>query len=51
MKMYFIDGWRVGRPYFMSFGWSEDQIRRMEAGEVIVHGPNRNEFEIREEED
>ena len=34
---YFINGYRYGREYFMSFGFSESQIQRMIDGEIIKH--------------
>ena len=41
---YYINGWREGARYFKSFGWSEDEIRRMMDGETIER--NGNEFRI-----
>ncbi len=38
---YYINGFREGRSYFMSFGFTEDEITRMENGEVITHGGNK----------
>lgn len=48
-KTYFINGWREGRSYFLSLGrFSEEDLSRMEAGEVIAR--NGNEFRIEMEE-
>ena len=44
MKRYYINGWREGRSYFMSFGFTENEIDRMENGETINR--NGNEFRI-----
>lgn len=37
---YYINGFREGKSYFMSFGFNEDEISRMENGEVIKRGDN-----------
>lgn len=37
---YFINGWTYGRSYFMSFGFTAEEIDRMANGEVIRRGDN-----------
>lgn len=41
---YFINGFRYGRSYFMSFGFSENERERLMNGEIITR--NGNEFWI-----
>lgn len=47
-KTYFINGWREGKSHFMSFGFTQREIDRMENGEVISR--DGNEFWIIVEE-
>lgn len=44
MKRYYINGWRESKSYFLSFGFSEGEINRMESGETISR--NGNEYRI-----
>lgn len=37
---YFINGWRYGRSYFMSFSFTEPELDRMMNGEIITRGEN-----------
>lgn len=41
---YYINGWKEGKSYFLSFGFTEDEINRMIAGETISR--DGNEFWI-----
>jgi len=45
---YYINGFRYGRSYFMSFGWSEQDRDQLMSGEVILR--DGNEFWIINEE-
>ena len=38
--IYFINGWRSGKSYFLSFGFTASEIERMIDGETIRHGEN-----------
>lgn len=44
MKRYYINGWREGKNYFLSFGFTQEEIEQMENGEVIIR--ENNEFAI-----
>lgn len=44
---YCINGWEESRSYFMSFGFTRDEVTRMEDGEVIKR--EDNEFSIMKE--
>ena len=37
---YYINGWRYGRSYFLSFGFTREEYDRMVNGEVIRRGAN-----------
>lgn len=45
---YCINGWEESRSYFMSFGFTRDEIERMENGETIER--EENTFSIDSEE-
>lgn len=47
--IYYINGWREGKRYFCSFGWTEEEMERMIGGETIAK--NGNEFRIETAED
>ena len=49
MKKYMINGWKYGKSYFYSFGFTSLEKERLEDGEVITKGDN--EFWIINEED
>lgn len=38
---YYINGWREGRRYFLSFGFTREEIGRMLDGELITKGTNK----------
>ena len=42
--VYMINGWREGKRYFLSFGFTTEEIERMKMGDVICR--NGNEFKI-----
>lgn len=46
---YYINGWRETKSYFMSFGFTEEEIERMKSGEVIhqADSSSDNEFMIK----
>ncbi len=46
--IYIINGWRYGRQYFMSFGFTEIEFEKLMDGEIITKGDN--EFWIIKEE-
>lgn len=46
VKRYCINGWREGKGYFLSFGFTDDEIARMENGEIITIGHNVFSIEI-----
>lgn len=47
MKLiYCINGWRKGKSYFMSFGFSQNEIDSMVDGEVIKRGSNEFSIEV-----
>lgn len=42
LKTYYINGWRMGRSYFISLGrFAEEDPTRMEAGETITRNGNK----------
>lgn len=41
---YYINGWRESKSYFMSFGFTASELKRMEDGEIIKR--EQNEFWI-----
>lgn len=41
---YFINGWRESKSYFLSFGFTANELKRMEDGQVIKR--EQNEFWI-----
>lgn len=45
---YYINGWKESERYFMSFGFTADEIERMKSGEVIrrIDSCSDNEFRI-----
>lgn len=45
---YFINGWKESERYFMSFGFTADEIERMKSGEIIrrTDSISDNEFKI-----
>lgn len=43
---YFINGWREGRSYFLSFRFTQEEIDRMVNGETIVRGTNEFSIEV-----
>ena len=47
MMRYYINGWREGQRYFMSYGFAEEDLERMKQGEIITRGGN--EFRIETE--
>ena len=47
-KTYGINGWRESRSYFLSFGFTSEEIERMENGEVIKRGENEYYIEVQE---
>lgn len=48
-KRYFINGWEEGKRYFFSFGFTMNQIERMENGETIKRDNNEFRIDIIEE--
>lgn len=44
--IYYINGWRETRRYFLSFGFTAEEIEQMKNGEVIKRG--ENEYRIEE---
>lgn len=47
MKRYYINGFREGERYFRRLGrFTEEEIERLENGEVVIKG--ENEFYIEE---
>lgn len=42
---YFINGWEEGKAYFMSFGFSAEEIARMIKGETIERDGNTYQIE------
>lgn len=47
---YYVNGWREGMNHFMDLGrFTEDEIIRLNSGEVIVKGSN--EFWIERKDD
>lgn len=38
---YFINGWRYGKSYFMSFGFTAAEMDRMMDGEIITKEENQ----------
>ena len=47
--VYFINSWRESRAYFMSFGWTGEEIERMEAGEIIKRDGNTYRIIVKED--
>lgn len=45
---YYINGWRYGKSYFMSFGFTAREMERLMDGEIIKKG--ENEFWIIKED-
>lgn len=45
---YYINGWEETKNYFMSFGFTADEIERMKSGEIIrrTDSSSNNEFKI-----
>lgn len=43
---YYINGWRESKSYFMSFGFTEAEIKSMESGRPLMR--EYNIFEIRD---
>ena len=50
-KRYLINGWEESKSYFMSFGFTKDEIERMENGEEIrrTDSVSDNTFAIKAE--
>ena len=46
---YYINGWRYGAQYFLSFRFTRDELNRMADGEIIKK--DGNEFWMIKEED
>ena len=48
-KTYYINGWEESRNYFMSFGFTQKEIDRMENGEEIrrIDSVSDNRFAIK----
>lgn len=44
---YCINGWEESKSYFKSFGFTRDELERMEAGEAITR--EANTFSIEKE--
>lgn len=50
-KTYYINGWEESKSYFMSFGFTQNEISRMEQGESIrrIDSVSDNTFAIKVE--
>ena len=44
--IYCINGWRESKSYFMSYGFTADEIDRMKNGGIIKRGNNVFSIEI-----
>lgn len=38
--IYFINGWKESKSYFLSFGFTLEELKQMEAGETLKRGNN-----------
>lgn len=38
--IYYINGWRESKSYFLSFGFTLEELKQMEAGETIKRESN-----------
>jgi hypothetical protein len=37
---YFINGWKYGKSYFLSFGFTASEMERLIDGEIVKKGEN-----------
>lgn len=47
-KKYYINGWQESRGYFLSHGFTTDEIDRMERGEILNRDGNEYRIDIRD---
>lgn len=38
--IYYINGWRESKSYFLSYGFTLEELKQMEAGETLQKGNN-----------
>ena len=38
--IYYINGWRESKSYFLSFGFTLEELKQMEAGKTLRKGNN-----------
>lgn len=49
LKEYYVNGWKEGKSFFLSFGFTRNELERMENGEEIrrIDSVSDNTFSIK----
>lgn len=47
-ETYYINGWKESKSYFLSFGFSHNEIEQMKKGESIFRDGNEYRIEVKE---